>query len=147
MAQELLPIAATNLGGNEVLLIQEGGPGGTGTFIPVNVMRNSAGYTTIAGASVTGTVAMPNNCGRYIITSQPSAATIQLPANPTDGQMAEVVNGTAAAFATNVVTINVGTSPASVTLVGGAVTITTLGAGASVEFQYSLATNSWYRLR
>src|SRR5262249_15294267 len=92
-----------------------------------------------------GNVTIPNNTNRYILTAQPTAGTLFLPASPVfDGSMIEVANGTAAAFSTNAVTVNPNTGQ---TLVGGNVTITTLGAGSSNEFQYSLSNNTWYRLR
>jgi hypothetical protein len=144
MANEQNFLTLPNLTGNETMECSIGGQQGTSAFIVMNTVRNTTGYVAIAGASVTGTVTIPAGCNRYIITSQPSVATIQLPTAPSDGQMCEVVNGTAAAFATNAVTVNVAAGP---TLVGGAVTVTTLAAGASVEFQYSLALNTWFRLR
>jgi hypothetical protein len=144
MANEQNLVVTPNLSGNEVMICSLGGPGATSIFVGMNTIRNSTGYVTVAGASVTGTYQIPAGVNRLIITSQPSVATIQLPLSPTDGGMCEIVNGTASAFATNAVTVNVAAGP---TLVGGAVTITTLGAGASVEFQYSLALNTWYRIR
>ena len=135
-------IISQTLTGNEALRLQQGGPGGEGFYGTVAQMRNGAGYTL---ATVTGSTTIPNNTSRYIITAQPAVATISLPASPVlDGSIVEVVNGTASAFATNAVTINPNTGQ---TLIGGNITITTLAAGASVEVQYSLSNNTWYRLR
>jgi hypothetical protein len=138
------PLNSLTLTGNEAWSIAVGGPGGPSIFTTVSQIRNTTGYVTIAGASVTGTVTIPVNVNRYIITTQPSVATIQLPSAPFDGQMAEVVNGTASAFSTNAVTLNPNTGQ---TLIGGNITLTTLAAGSSVEVQYSLANTTWYRLR
>jgi len=137
--QQLVP---TTLTGNEVATFAIGGPGGPSTFVSVAQLRNSTGYILNA---VTASLTIPNNTNRFIITAQPAVATILLPVSPVfDGSMIEVINGMAAAFVTNAVTIQPNTGQ---TLVGGNVTITTLAAGASVEFQYSLSNNTWYRLR
>ncbi len=144
MANENSLIGLANLSSQIVTEVQEG-VGGLSAFVAVDTIRNSTSYLAQAGgASISGTYQIPNGVARLIITSQPNAATIQLPLSPTDGQCCEVINGTAGAFSTNVVTINVAAGP---TLVGGAVTITTLAAGTSIEFQYSLANNTWYRVR
>lgn len=135
-------VTPTTLNGNEVIVAAIGGPGGPSTFVSTGQLRNSTGYVT---TTVTGSTTIPNNTNRYIITAQPSVATVSLPASPVfDGSMIEVVNGTAAAFATNAVTVNPNTGQ---TLVGGNITITTLAAGASVEVIYSLPNNTWYRVR
>lgn len=135
-------LVSTTLTGNEVLTAGLGGPGGEALFVPVSQLRNADGYVL---ATVSGSLTIPSNTRRYIITAQPAVATISLPASPVfDGSAIEVVNGTAAAFATNAVTINPNTGQ---TLIGGNIPITTLAAGASVEVQYSLSNNTWYRLR
>jgi len=136
------PLGPTSLTGNEVVSMAIGGPGGPSIFVSTGMLRNSTGYTT---TTVTTGVTIPNNTNRYIITAQPSAATITLPISPVfDGSMIEVVNGTASAFSTNVVNIAPNTGQ---TLVGGNIAITTLAAGASVELIYSLSNNTWYRVR
>jgi hypothetical protein len=138
--------ALTSPTGTELITVQpvqpNGQPAATQATITLNNARATASYVT---TTVTGNVTIPPLVSRYIITAQPSAATISLPASPVpDGDMVEIVNGTASAFATNTVTLAPNTGQ---TLVGGSITLTTLGAGASVELQYSLANNTWYRLR
>jgi hypothetical protein len=137
------PLTPTTLTGNEAIVAATGGPGGPSTFVTVNQLRNATGY--VATATCCATVTIPNTVSRFIITAQPAAGTLSLPASPVfDGSIIEVINGTASAFATNAVTVNPNTGQ---TLVGGNITITTLGAGASIEVTYSLSNNTWYRVR
>ena len=85
--------------------------------------------------------------GNLIITAQPLAATITLPPNPfTDGGIVGVCNGTTAAFATNVVTVAANTGQTLVST-GALATLTTLAAGFCAQYQFNLATTSWYRIQ
>jgi hypothetical protein len=135
-------LTTTGFNGNETWTVAVGGPGGGSQFVTMGQVRNSTGYTL---NPVVGSLTIPNNTNRFIVTAQPAVATISLPLSPVfDGQMIEVVNGTASAFAANAVTLQPNTGQ---TLIGGNVTLTTLGAGASIEVQYSLSNNTWYRIR
>lgn len=135
-------LTTTTFSGNETWTVAVGGIGGQSQSVTMGQVRNSTGYTL---NPVAGSLTIPNNTNRFIITAQPAVATISLPLSPVfDGQMIEVVNGTASAFAANAVTVQ---PSAGQTLIGGNVTITTLAAGASTEFQYSLSNNTWYKLR
>jgi hypothetical protein len=134
-----------SLQGNELITIQDFQPNGQPSplvnVVTANTVRNTTGYaiSTATTTTVTGTLA----ANRYIFTAAPSAVTLNLPANPPDGQMLEIVNGGAAFTGTGV---TVATTDGS-TLVGTASTAA-LGAGSSVEWQYTTTGgNKWYRLR
>lgn len=141
-------VVQDNLSGNEAWSAGQG-PGGTSSFVSSNVIRNSwAKVPTTVAASVTigvSTGLTPLRWGgNLIITAQPLAATITLPPNPVqDGALVGVCNPTAAAFATNVVTLAANTGQ---TLTGGAITLTTLAATTCVRVQFHRATTTWYRI-
>lgn len=139
----------TDLSGNECWNAGQG-PGGPSNFLCSDVLRNSNQIvtTTIAGAITvgvsTGLTALRWG-GNLIVTAQPAAAVITMPPNPVpDGAIVGICNPTAAAYATNVVTVagNTGqTAPA-----GATATITTLAAGNCVRFQFNRPTTTWYRV-
>jgi hypothetical protein len=136
------PVTQNTLTGNECWSAGQG-PGGPSTFICSGLVTSSQ---TVITSTMAASLAIPNNVADLIITAQPAnSTTITLPASPVaNGAIVEVVNGTISNFVTNVCTIQ---PAAGQTLVGGNVAITTLAAGASREFRYVLATNSWYPLR
>lgn len=135
-------VTQTTLSGNECWNAGQGPGGPTAGWLCVNAVGSVQPTGTNSGA---GSFTIPNNVATTILTAQPAASTITLPASPvSNGAIVEVVNGTASAFATNVVTIAPNTGQ---TLLGGNITITTLAAHASVEFRYNLANTTWYQLR
>jgi hypothetical protein len=110
-------------------------------YVTINQVRNTTGY--LLSPAITGTVSLTSNTNRAIFnTATLGTVTLNLPPNPPDGQMAEVVNGTGAAFTTGV---TVATTDGS-TLVGAAST-GALAASGSVEWQYTAPSKIWYRLR
>lgn len=119
------------------------GPGGTTVgFVCANTLTSVQNTTTNTGAA---SFTIANNVATTILTAQPAVSTITLPASPvSNGAIVEIVNGTTAAFATNVVTVAPNSGQ---TLLGGNITITTLAAHASVEFRFNLSNNTWYQLR
>ena len=135
----------TSFTGNETWSVALNGPGSQSEYVTSAMVRNTQGVTTNA---LTGAITLGNLQADLIITAQPaSGANISLPPSPFDGQIVEVVNGTASAFATNVFSIIANSNGANATLVGGSIALTTLAAGASKELRYVLSTNSWYPLR
>lgn len=135
------PVTQNTLSGSECWSAGQG-PGGPSTFICANLLRNTVGMFLTPGAA---TLQLTPAQSSVIFTAQPPTMTITLPASPVpDGMMVELVNGTAAAFATNVLTVTVGGSQ---TLIGGNILLTTLAAGTSREIRYSLGTNTWYPAR
>lgn len=139
LAQQIVP---KNLSGNECWNAGQG-PGGPSTgFVCVNLVAAIQPVATNTGAA---SFTIANNIATTILTAQPAVSTITLPSSPvSNGAVVEIVNGTAAAFATNVVTIAPNTGQ---TILGGNVTITNLAQHASVEFRYNLANTTWYQIR
>lgn len=137
------PVVQNQLSGNEVWSAAQG-PGGQSAFLGVNTVR---GGTQAITGTVTGNVTLARalaNGGNLIVTAQPSAATITLPANPVvDGAIVGVCNGTASAFATNVVTLAANSNQTLVQTV----TLTTLGAGACARVQWNQSGAKWYRVQ
>jgi hypothetical protein len=118
------------------------GPGGPSTgYMCANLVRNTTGYQVLSTPS--GTIQMTTAGSTVLVTGQPGVSTWVLPQSPVpDGQIAVVANVSAANWATNAQTLTPGTGQ---TLNGGNVTLTSLVSLTSVEFHYSLATNTWYR--
>lgn len=138
-------VIQNQISGNEVWPAAQG-PGGSSAWLSINTVR---GGTSVATATVTGNVTLPTsfrNGGNYIVTVQPSAATITMPPSPViNGAIIGICNPTAAPWATNVVTVagNTGqTSPA-----GATATLTTLAAGTCAQYQFNLANTTWYRVQ
>ena len=135
-------LAPTSFSGNESWVVAVQGPGGTSEFVTTGIMQNSQGIVT---QTLAAPFTMSSNQADLCITAQPaSGANITLPASPFNGQIFEVINCTASAFATNVFSIVPNTGQ---TLLGGNIALTTLAAGASRELRYVLSTNTWYPLR
>ncbi len=113
--------------------------------IPATITLNNARATTSYQLSnaTTGTVTANALANRIIFTASTlGSVTLNAPANPPDGSMIEIVNGTGAAFTTGV---TLATTDGS-TLVGSA-SSGALPAGASVEWQYVANGAKWYKLR
>jgi hypothetical protein len=124
------------------------GPGGPGSFICADLVRNSRQHFvgTIAGNLTlgTGTTAILADGGNFIATAQPAAATLTLPPNPVpDGAVVCLTNPTNAAFATNVVTFAANTNQT----LTATTALTTLGAGSSACVMFNLANTNWYRIQ
>lgn len=134
------------LNGTEAWQLEVGGGGGEGFYTTVAQMRNTTGVLTVTNAA-TGTITWPSGAGilnlfsTLIFLIASVSATQNLPATPIDGQIIEVVNGSAGAFTQ----LTFATTDGS-TIVGPA-TAGALAVGGSVEFRYALATNTWYRVR
>jgi len=143
LAQQL---TSRTLSGSEVILAQVG-IGGTGLYIPTGQMRNAQGVVTTA--LTTGTLSTLTNLNAATLISTAACGgtlTVNLPANPWDGEIFEWSNGTAAtAFTTGCVVA--ATDGATITGGAGANAVTTLAAGSSAEWRYVQSTNTWYRVR
>jgi hypothetical protein len=137
-------IVQDNLSGSEAWRAGQG-PGGPSTgYLTSNLVR---GGTQAITATVAGNVTMPKALafgGNWILTGQPSAATITLPANPVpDGAVVGVCNGTTSNFATNTVTLAANSGQT----LTQTVTLTTLAAGTCARVQFVRATTTWYRVQ
>ena len=135
-------IGSRTLTGNEVVTAAIGGPGGSSIFVPMAQLRGGVGPTTTASTS--GTLStLTNTTGVLVSTAAAGGAmTVNLPANPYDGQTFTWTNGAAGAFTTgNVVATTDGSTIVGSTATGA------LALGASIQFVYVLSTNSWYKVR
>lgn len=158
---QIAVIGQNQFSGNEVWRAAQG-PGGPEQFISLNSVRGGTANTvltavtgsfTVGAASANFTLASGSSAaatsdgGNVIITAQPSAATITLPASPVpDGSIVGVCNGTNSAFATNVVTVAANTSQTLVPT-GANITLTTLAADTCFKYQWVQANTSWYRVQ
>src|SRR5215831_8331106 len=93
------PVTYDQVTGNECWSAGQG-PGGPARFLCLNLARGGtsvAVLSSVAGSFTigTGTTAGQADGGNVIITAQPSAATITMPANPVaDGSDVGICNGT-----------------------------------------------------
>lgn len=128
------------MSGNEAIVIAQGGPGGPSLFTTTAQMRNSQGVTTTS--QTTGTLAsLTTSIASLVSTTASVSLTVDLPPQPFDGEIFEWINGAAGAFTAGTVAQTDGSTIQGSTATG------TLAAGASIEFRYVLATNTWYKLR
>jgi len=140
-------VTQNNLSGNECWNVGQG-PGGPGSYICSNLVRNSEAQitTTITGSLTIGTGATASlvDGGNLLVTAQPAAATITLPPNPfTDGGIVRICNVSASPWATNVVTVVANTGQT----LSIAAPLTTMAASTCATFQFSRPTTNWYRIR
>ena len=148
-------VGNTAISGNECWNAGQGPGGPAPSALCVNTVRGSQPNVAIAGAGITGSftigvgtapntqLCVPGGCN-MLISSQPSAATITLPASPVvDGAVVRYCNVSAAAYATNAVSLNANTGQT----LAVAATLTTLGAGICASVQWNLANATWYRVQ
>ena len=129
--------------GNEVVVVAQGGPGGPSIFASTAQMKNASIPQILA--ATTGPNTIPITSSSVFLTGAIGTITLNLPASPYDGQIVQFINATGTLFAG---TATVATTDGS-TIVNGATgsVVSTLASGASVEYQYVLSTNSWYKIR
>lgn len=142
IAQQL---TSRTLTGGEVVVVELGGPGGGSQFATVAQLRNATGVCTTALTTGTLSTITNTSCSTLVSTVASVSLTVNLPAIPWDGEIFEWVNGTAGtAFTAGTVASTDGSA------IAGSATPTATGAlaaGASTEWRYVLATNTWYRVR
>lgn len=134
-------LTSRTLGGLEAWSVGVGGPGGPSFFVTSAQMRNSQGVGTTATTSGTITSAASTSVASLVFTTASVSATVNLPPTPYDGEIFEIINGTAGAFTQCTVAVTDGST------IVGAATTGALAASASAEWRYVLSTNSWYRMR
>ncbi len=136
-------VVIQNLTGNEAVLLQQGGPGGTGFPTTVNALRNATGYLAVATGTTVNTT-IPATAAKVFATGAITTWNIVLPIVPYDGEAVAIAcpGGSATAAIT-------ATAPSGVTIVGTAFTACTSGGAAAntAEFIYSTAANVWYRIQ
>lgn len=133
-------LTSRSLGGSETWQVGLGGPGGTSQFVTSAQFRNSQGVTNTA--ATTGTLTFTTSTASVVWTAASGGAqTINLPPLPFDGEIFEIINGTAGAFTTGSVVATTDGSTVDVTAIGA------LAAHSSLEWRFVLATNTWYKMR
>lgn len=133
-------LTSRTLTGLEAWSVGTGGPGGPSIFVTAAQIRNSQGTATTA--LTTGTLStLTTSTASLISTAASVSLTVNLPATPYDGEIFEWVNGSAGAFTAGTIAVTDGST------IQGSSAAGTLAAGASIEFRYVLATNTWYKLR
>lgn len=128
------------LTGNEVVVGEIGGPGGTSIFIPTSELRNATGMKTFSGSGAQTYQMLPSDSTLFWIGTAPTTWTITTPVAPYDGQILQIATDTTL---TSMVTL----TPASGQTLQAAFSAQTVTAGTSLEWIYVLATTKWQRLR
>jgi hypothetical protein len=133
------PVTQNNVSGQECWNAGQG-PGGPGSFLCINLVRNGTALQTFSGAGAQTFTATQANSTLYWTGTAPTTWTITLPSPAFDGEIVSVATNTTL---TTLVTVNAG---AGQTL-DGTFNAQTIAANTSVEFQFNFAGLKWYRLR
>lgn len=138
-----------DLSGNEAWNAGQG-PGGPGSFITSNLVRNSIAkaMNPVSGTFGAGALLALSEGGYVFFTTQPLAAvTLTLPPNPvTDGAKAGFCNATGSQFATTAIAF--ATSTAQTLSSISIVALSAIGNyGSCVEVTFDRASTTWYRTR
>lgn len=107
--------------------------------MPANMLRATTSYQLTSATS--GTVTMNPLTERLIFTAASVSTTVNLPPNPPDGMMVEIINGAAGAFTQCTAATTDGST------LQGAATTGALAAAGSVEWHYTAASKIWYKMR
>lgn len=138
-------LVTQSLTGNEIVLFQTVGPGGTGGFTTVNALRNATTYAFVPTGTTVSTTITPT-VAKLLASGAITTWNITLPTTPFDGQMLEIAcpGGTASTVA-----VTAGALPAGTGILGTAFTGCTAGGAAAntAEFIYSVTTNNWNRIQ
>lgn len=111
--------------------------------LPLDFVRNSAGY--LLSSSASGTVSpLPTVLTSNLILTAALTGGLSVPMPPgvPDGYILTIVNGTSAAFTGQTITVSDGNA----TFANGS-TVASLAAGASAEWQFTASPPTWYRIR
>lgn len=149
IAQGMLQL--TNPVGTELVTVYPLSPTGQLTAaqvqLPLNMIRNAAGYQVISTATLaSGTISVSTSTDELLLNVQPNTVTWVLPAKGVafDAEQFQLCNATNAAFGTNTMLVIAGTST---TINGGSITATSMTTSSCVELVFSNATSTWYRIR
>lgn len=136
-------VVLQNLSGNEAVLAQIGGPGGTGVFTTTAVLRNTTGYVLVPGTGTVNTSLTTLQAKAIATSATITTWNVQFPSNAFDGEMMELSCPAGPVPTVSMITV------APVTIVGSAFTVCNLGGAASgtAEWIYSVLTSAWYRIQ
>ena len=133
-------LISTTLTGNEVVVAAVGGPGGPSFFVPTGQLRNASGMKTFSGSGAQTYQMLPSDSTLFWIGAAPTTWTITTPVAPYDGQILQLATDTTL---TTLVTL----TPATGQTLQAAFSSQTVTAGTSLEWQYTIATTKWQRVR
>lgn len=136
VAQSIQP---TSVSGNECWSAGQG-PGGPSNYLCINTVSNRSAMTLVSGSGAATTTMTQAQSTLMWTGTAPTTWAVTLPTPAYDGQRVQI--GTATTL-TTMVTV---TAPAGQTL-NATYAAQTLTAVTSVEWQYTAATATWYRLR
>lgn len=139
VAPAFAQVVQNQLSGNEVWSAAQG-PGGPSNFLSVQSVRNSSALILVSGSGAATTTMTAQQSTLMWKGTAPTTWAITLPPLPIDGQSVQVGTNTTL---TTMVTV---TAAAGTTL-SATYASQTLTAVTSIEFQYSLADTTWYRIR
>lgn len=111
----------------------------------LNQIRNAAGHQLVA-TGTTVTSAPPNSVGYLIAKGTITTWNVTLPNPAYDGELFSVANGTGSAFTSNV-TVTANASGSQAQVLNTSYSGQSIAATSSVQFQFDLASLTWYEIR
>lgn len=138
-------IVQQDLEGTDTVLVQAGGPGGTGYPTTIQALRNAMGHTLVTSGTTVNT-STTNASALLLMLGATTTWNITLPQNPYTGETVEV---TCPGGTVGTVNVNVLAPPAGQVIVGTAYTGCTSGGQAAnnAQYTYSTSRNTWYRIQ
>jgi hypothetical protein len=103
-------------------------------------MRNGQAFTVVSGSGTVAQTMLTTQATLYWVGTAPTTWTVTTPTAPFDGEILQLGTDTTL---TSMVTITANTGQS----LDQAYTSQTLTAATSVEYQYSVGTTKWYRIR
>lgn len=120
------------------------GPGGPSNFLCVNTVRNGSAITQVSGSGAVTTLATIANSTLAWHGTAPTTWTITLPNPAFDGQIVTVTTDTTL---TTLVTVQSTNTPQAQVTLSPTFSAQTVTAQTSVEWQFSLSTLTWFKVR
>lgn len=131
-------------GPTDAVLVQAGGPGGTGYPTTIQALRHAFAHTLVATGTTVNT-AMTNGSAQVIVQGAITTLTVTLPPSPFVGEIAGIAcpGGSVTAL-----TITPATVPTGQVMVGTNPTSCTSGGAAANNstWTYDSGVNTWYRI-
>jgi hypothetical protein len=137
------PVTQNNLSGNECWSAGQG-PGGSSSFLCVNLVRNGSALTTFSGSGAFTTAGTQATSTYMWVGTAPTTWTITLPNPAFDGEIVQVATDT---LLTTLVTVQSSTTPQNQVVLAPTFSAQTIAANASVEWQFNFANLRWIKIR
>jgi len=136
------PVAQNNVSGNECWNAGQG-PGGPGSFLCLNLVRNGAAINVTSGSGAQTTLATQSAGTLMWSGTAPTSWTITLPNPAFDGEIVRLSTDTTL---TTMVTVQAATTPQNQTM-SAAFSAQTVTTGTTTAWQFNFATLKWFRLQ